>query len=248
MSPAPRPQGPAFAVHDLKQALAVLRAAAELDRPVVLVSPPAAAAIEGALWFRELIAVAAAEMPAADFEAVIDCGDHPGYVLESLSLGLDWVRFHGVGDDAARLVELAQAHGATLIGEELGEIDLETAEDGQNIVLVGGSGSDTLQAEDGQDLTLLGGDEADSLLVTDGNQITLYGGSGDDLLNIDDGQALNLLGEDGSDTLRAGAGSDMLLRTAFSREPEEWTTCSARVRLVDMQKKVTGRSSIFRSP
>ena len=53
MPPAPRPQGPAFAVHDLKQALSVLRAAAELDRPVVLVSPPAAAAIEGALWFRE---------------------------------------------------------------------------------------------------------------------------------------------------------------------------------------------------
>ena len=107
----------------------MLRAAAELDRPVVLVSPPAAAAIEGALWFRELIAMATAEMPAADFEAVIDCGDHPGYVLESLSLGLKWVRFHGGGDDAARLTELAQAHGATLIGEDLGEIDLETAED-----------------------------------------------------------------------------------------------------------------------
>jgi fructose/tagatose bisphosphate aldolase len=127
MPPAPRPQGPAFVVHDLKQALAVLRAAAELDRPVVLVSPPAAAAIEGALWFRELIAMAAAQMPAAGFEAVIDCGDHPGYVLESLSLGLKWVRFHGGGE--ARLAELAQAHGATLIGEELGEIDLETAED-----------------------------------------------------------------------------------------------------------------------
>ena len=134
MSPAPRPQGPAFVVHDLKQALAVLRAAAELDRPVVLVSPPAAAAIEGALWFRELIAMAAAEMPAADFEAVIDCGDHPGYVLESLSLGLKWVRFHGGGDDAARLAALAQAHGATLIGEELGEIDLETAADPEPIV------------------------------------------------------------------------------------------------------------------
>jgi hypothetical protein len=78
--------------------------------------------------------MAAAEMPAADFEAVIDCGDHPGYVLESLSLGLDWVRFHGGGEDAARLAALAQAHGATLIGEDLGEIDLETAADPERIV------------------------------------------------------------------------------------------------------------------
>jgi len=133
MSPAPRPQGPAFVVHDLKQALAVLRAAAELGRRVVLISPPAAAAIEGALWFRELIAMAAAEIPTADFEAVIDCGDHPGYVLESVSLGLKWVRFHDDANGAARLAALAQAHGATLIDEDLGEVDLERAEDPERI-------------------------------------------------------------------------------------------------------------------
>jgi hypothetical protein len=129
MSPRPRPFGPAFIVHDLKQALTVLRAAAELDRQVVLVSPPAAAAIEGALWFRELIGLAAAEVPAARLEAVIDCGDHPGYVLESLSLGLERIRFQGDAETTARLDDLARTHGARLIGEELEAMDLDAAED-----------------------------------------------------------------------------------------------------------------------
>lgn len=124
MSPRSHPCGPAFVVHDLEQALMVLRAAADFDRQVVLVSPPAAAAIEGALWFRELVASATAEVLAARCEAVIDCGDHPGYVLESLSLGLRWIRFHGDQDTTARLDDLAHAQGARLVTDDLEATDL----------------------------------------------------------------------------------------------------------------------------
>ncbi len=129
MSPRSRLSGPAFIVHDLKQALTVLRTAADLERQVVLISPPGAAAIEGALWFRELIGLATAEVPAARWEAVIDCGDHPGYVVESLSLGLERIRFQGDEETTARLDDLARSHGARLIVEEFEAMDLDALED-----------------------------------------------------------------------------------------------------------------------
>src|SRR5712671_5083257 len=57
-------QGPAAAapravtVHGLADALAALEAAASLDRAVVLLSAPGAAAYAGAAWFKALVALA----------------------------------------------------------------------------------------------------------------------------------------------------------------------------------------------
>ena len=117
MSRQDPPEHPAFVVHELSEAIAALRAAAALDTPVTLVSPPAAGVVQGALWFQTLVGRAAAEVPRARFQATIDCGDHAGRALESLSLGLEWVVFLGPEEVAKKIAAIAEAQGARLTGE-----------------------------------------------------------------------------------------------------------------------------------
>ena len=121
--------GKAVIVHSLADARAALAAAADLGVPVTLASAPGAAAYAGPGWFQEVVAQAAAEVPRADCQAVIDCGERAGDVLLALRLGLERVRFTGKKDAAKKLAAIAEQQGATLITGRLEALDLRGAAD-----------------------------------------------------------------------------------------------------------------------
>lgn len=100
-------------VHSLDQAIAALRAAAALERPLVLASD--AAGSGGVTWFLALIAQARDAVPAARCEALLDCADQPGWALEALRLGCPLVRYRGPRKTAAKLADIAEQMGARLI-------------------------------------------------------------------------------------------------------------------------------------
>lgn len=114
----------AIMIHGLEQARAALAAAAELDRPVTLVSAPGAAGYAGAPWFLKVIALAAAERPEARWEAVLDCADKPGHVLAALRQGATTVRFTGPKQTAAKLVAIAEQSGARILTGRIAALDL----------------------------------------------------------------------------------------------------------------------------
>ncbi len=111
-------------VHSLKEARAAVVAAAELGVPVTLASAPEAAGYLGALWFRELVAMAAAERPEAEVDAVLDCGDQPGHVMAALRQGLKRVRFTGPKSTATTLRALASQYDAEIMTGALRAHDL----------------------------------------------------------------------------------------------------------------------------
>jgi len=121
--------GKAVIVHSLADARAALAAAAALGVPVTLASAPGAAAYAGPGWFKEMTALAAAELPQAACEAVIDCAERPGDVLLALRLGLRQVRFTGKTAVARKLAAIAAQHGATLVTGRLEALDLRGAAD-----------------------------------------------------------------------------------------------------------------------
>jgi hypothetical protein len=121
--------GKAVIVHSLEHARAALAAAAELGVPVTLASAPGASAYAGPGWFQEMTALAAAEVPRAAFDAVIDCADRPGDVLLALRLGLRRVRFTGKTAVARKLAAIAEQSGAELVTGRLRALDLRGAAD-----------------------------------------------------------------------------------------------------------------------
>ncbi len=121
--------GKAVIVHSLADARAALAAAADLGVPVTLASAPGAAAYAGPGWFQEVVAQAAAEVPGADCQAVIDCGERAGDVLLALRLGLERVRFTGKTAVAKKLAAIAEQQGATLITGRLEALDLRGTAD-----------------------------------------------------------------------------------------------------------------------
>lgn len=100
-------------VGSLAEARAVLSAAA--SRPVVLVSPPRAASNLGVGFFRALIDAARAEYPGAAVEAVMDCGDAPGFALSALRMGFTTIVLGGDPRARARVDAIARASGARLL-------------------------------------------------------------------------------------------------------------------------------------
>ncbi len=114
----------AIIVHSLAEARAAVAVAVEFGVPVTLASAPGAAGYVGALWFRELVAMAASERPEAEVSAVLDCGDSPGLVLAALRHGIRRVRFTGRTSTAATLAELAAHYGAEIITGPLAAHDL----------------------------------------------------------------------------------------------------------------------------
>lgn len=123
------PAAIAFVIHDLGHARAALAAAAEFDRPVTLVSASGAASYAGAAWFLRVIARAAAEQPAAKWDAVLDCGDRPGHVLAALRQGATAVRYTGSKATAAKLSAIAARTGARLDTGRLKALDLRAETD-----------------------------------------------------------------------------------------------------------------------
>lgn len=116
--------GRAIIVHSLEDARAALAAAAALGVPVTLASAPGAAGYLGALWFREMIALAAAERPEVQVSALIDCGDKPGHVMAALRQGMKTIRFTGPKATAKTLAALADRYGAEIVTAPVEACDL----------------------------------------------------------------------------------------------------------------------------
>jgi hypothetical protein len=117
-------EGRPIIVHSLAEARAAISVAAELGVPVTLASAPEAAGYLGALWFRELIAMASEERPEAQVDAILDCGDQPGHVMSALRQGLKRVRFTGAKSTAATLGSLASQFDAEIVTGALRAHDL----------------------------------------------------------------------------------------------------------------------------
>src|SRR5258708_22861117 len=105
---------PAFIVHSLAHAVAVLTAAAETGRPVLLLSPPDAGISAGPGWFRAMIGAAHAAVRAAGFTAILDCGDDAGAAQAAIRAGIEAVIFIGRPDVATRLADIAKQRGMAL--------------------------------------------------------------------------------------------------------------------------------------
>ena len=105
------------AVHSLAEARAALRQGSDEGRPVTLVSPPDAAAYLGAGFFWALVEAARAEEPRVAVEAVMDCGDDPGWALAALRTGFKTVVLGGNVRARARVAAIARQLGARVLTE-----------------------------------------------------------------------------------------------------------------------------------
>jgi len=113
---APRP-APVIIIHSLAHAVAALSAAAEVGRPVILASAPDAGIYAGPGWFGAVLRAAREAVPAAQFDALLDCGDDSGAVMAAIRAGIPGVVFTGHADVAARLADIAKQAGAGLATE-----------------------------------------------------------------------------------------------------------------------------------
>ena len=109
----PRRSPTVAVVRDLPEAKAALAAAR--GTAVTLLSPEDFAAAGGALYFRAIIEAAARAVPAARFEAVLDCGNEPGRALAALRMGFKAVVLGGRAGARRRVAAIAAKMGATVI-------------------------------------------------------------------------------------------------------------------------------------
>jgi hypothetical protein len=110
-----RASPPAVVVHALDHAVAALAAAADSSRPITLLSAPDAGIYAGPGWFKALVGAAKAAVPAAQFTAVLDCGDDAGAAQGALRAGIEVIVFTGRTDVAARLAAIAALQAARLL-------------------------------------------------------------------------------------------------------------------------------------
>ena len=116
-------------IHGLAEALAALRAASDLRRPLTLVSAPGAGAHAGALWVRDVVAKARAAFPEVAVTAGLDGADRAGDAQGALASGITHVLFTGNPAAARALVDVATARGAVLLSALPDPLDLRTARD-----------------------------------------------------------------------------------------------------------------------
>ena len=102
-------------MHSLEEARAALNAAAARGAAATLVSPPGAAAYLGVGFFWAVVEAARAEVPGVALEAVMDCGDDPGWALAALRTGFKSVVLGGNRRARARVAAIARAMGARLL-------------------------------------------------------------------------------------------------------------------------------------
>ncbi|EWY41230.1 hypothetical protein N825_30835 [Skermanella stibiiresistens SB22] len=107
---------PAIVIHGVDQLRAALTAAADLHRPLTVVSFPGAAGSAGASWFRAMAAIAAAEFPQVPVTMVLDCGDRPGHALAAIRAGVRHILLAGNVPAWPRVQAIAEASGVTLRG------------------------------------------------------------------------------------------------------------------------------------
>ncbi len=121
-------------VHRLDHARASLRAAAQAEIRVTLLSAPGAAAYAGPGWFVQLLAQISDAERAALAQAYLDCGPRPGDVLAAYRAGVPGVIFTGRPDVADKLRALAEAHGAAFRTGRPQALDLLDARDPERAV------------------------------------------------------------------------------------------------------------------
>lgn len=124
--------GKAVTVTSLLQAKAALAAAESLDVPVTLLSAPDAAASVGPGWFDALVAQARVAYPTVRMNAVLDCGDAPGYALSALRHGFKIVRYSGLKQN--EIEEIAQGYDATVLQDRPDSLELKFDEDSGAII------------------------------------------------------------------------------------------------------------------
>lgn len=83
------------AVASLAEARAALEQGRAAGVGVTLFSPPGAAAYLGVGFFWALVEAARADVPGVEVEAVMDCGDDPGWALAALRTGFKAVVLGG---------------------------------------------------------------------------------------------------------------------------------------------------------
>jgi hypothetical protein len=124
----------AVIVHSIDHARAALAVAARLRRPITLYSAEGAAAYAGAGWFRAMLAAAQAEHPAADCEAVLDCGSHAGLALAALRAGCPTIVFHGKQAIRRKIAAIAETRNARLDPGAGDALDLKRCHDPETAV------------------------------------------------------------------------------------------------------------------
>jgi fructose/tagatose bisphosphate aldolase len=115
---------PCITVHDLEQAVAALTAAAALEKPVTLISAPAAAATVGGAWFAHMMGEARALVPAAQAFTVFDCHHHGGRAMAALRYGFDAIIFSGSHATLLKLADMGEDLGVTLMDHYPKSLDL----------------------------------------------------------------------------------------------------------------------------
>jgi hypothetical protein len=86
---------------------------------VVIASAPDAGIYAGPGWFGAVLRAARAAVPAAEFDALLDCGDDAGAAMAAIRAGIPAVVFTGHADVAPRLADIAAQAGASLVTERL---------------------------------------------------------------------------------------------------------------------------------
>ena len=121
--------GRAVTVISPAQVTAALSAAATTGHPIILLSAPFAADYVGPAWFAKLVATAAKDFPDAMATPVLDCGDAPGFALAALRIGITAICFDG--PTAARIRDIAEQYGATVLAERPKSLDLQALDIGR---------------------------------------------------------------------------------------------------------------------
>ncbi len=95
-------------VASLEEARAALAAGATM-----LESPPGAAGHHGIGWWREVLAVLAAEF--GRFDSVLDCGPFPGLALAAIRDGIPCIRVDAAPETVAKIRAIADQAGVRVV-------------------------------------------------------------------------------------------------------------------------------------
>ncbi|MCR6628952.1 MAG: hypothetical protein NVV74_02235 [Magnetospirillum sp.] len=98
-------------VHGPEHVRTALQAARDLGRPVILISPPAAAGFPGVGWWRALMALAAQEFADVAFDHVLDCGPAAGHALAAIRSGAGPVALEVETEVFAKIADIAEQAG-----------------------------------------------------------------------------------------------------------------------------------------
>ncbi len=104
----------ALIFHSFDHVRAALTAARDFDQPVRLLTAPGAAAAVGPGVLKAMVEDAAAAVPGARFDALIDCGSQPGIAMGALRAGWRHLVFQGDAVVQPKIADLARQHGAVL--------------------------------------------------------------------------------------------------------------------------------------